>query len=100
MLSPAMAINWAHAPTPHEPYWRDVQGRRTDVQAVGAGRTPSELVQIVNEHADAVCRIIHAAGAARLGGRHAEARMLATHASKLCGELAGLWPAGSQEPLS
>lgn len=83
------------------PHWRDPQGRRATVQAALAGRTPEEQAAIVRAHAEAVGAIIHAAGEARLreGGRM-EARSLATQAARLCGELAGLWPAGSNEPLA
>ncbi len=86
-------------PSPAVPYWRDGAGRRTNLQVVLAGRDEEARVQTVTEHADAVCRIVRAAGAARLQGRHGEARALAAHASKLCGELVGLWPAGADAPL-
>jgi len=86
-------------PSPDVPYWRDAAGRRTNLQVMLAGRDPEAQVQTVTEHADAVCRIVRAAGAARLEGRQREARTLAAHASKLCGELVGLWPAGADTPL-
>ncbi len=81
------------------PYWRDGSGERTNLQVVLAGRHPGAREQTVTDHADAICRIVRAAGAARLEGRHREARALAAHASKLCGELVGLWPAGGDRPL-
>jgi hypothetical protein len=87
-------------PTLELPYWRDSQGRRTSVLAVLAGRGPSEREAVLGQHADAVCAIIHAASKAHLEGRQRDARTLAARASKLCGELAGLWPAGSHAPLS
>jgi hypothetical protein len=87
------------APTPAVPYWRDGAGQRTNLQVVMAGRDREAQAQTVTDHADAVCRIVRAAGAARLEGRHRDARTLAAHASKLCGELVGLWPAGADTPL-
>jgi hypothetical protein len=89
----------ADPPSPAVPYWRDAAGRRTNLQVVLAGRDPEARVQTVTEHADAVCRIVRAAGAARLQGRNREARTLAAHASKLCGELVGLWPSGAETPM-
>jgi len=89
----------ADPPSPDVPYWRDAAGRRTNLQVVLAGRDREARVQTVTEHADGVCRIVRAAGAARLQGRNREARTLAAHASKLCGELVGLWPTGADTPL-
>jgi hypothetical protein len=95
----AMSTGWA-APTPENPFWRDADGRRTTVAAMLAGRDQATRRDLLDLHADAVCAIIHAAGRARIEGRDQHARSLATQASKLCGELAGLWPAGSHEPLT
>jgi len=86
-------------PSPAVPYWRDGSGQRTNLQLVLAGDDPAAQARTVTEHADAVCRIVHAAGTARLQGRQGEARSLAAHASKLCGELVGLWPTGADTPL-
>jgi hypothetical protein len=86
-------------PSPDVPYWRDEVGRRTSLQVVLAERDGDRQAQTLTEHADAVCRIVHAAAAARLEGRAREARALAAQASKLCGELVGLWPTGADTPL-
>jgi hypothetical protein len=94
-----MVTQPAKPPTPDRPHWRDGDGRRTTVLAVLAAHAPATREQLLDQHADAVCRIVRAAAAARLGGDHVRARMLANQASRLCGELAGLWPAGSDEPL-
>jgi hypothetical protein len=94
-----MAIAPDHPPTPETPYWRDSRSRRTTVAAVLAGRARADHERVLELHTEAVCRILRAAAAARLERRPADARALAAHASRLCGELAGLWPAGSNEPL-
>jgi hypothetical protein len=86
-------------PTPERPYWRDQSGRRTTFLAIAAGCGRAERERLLGEHCEAVCRIIRAAATARLTGDAARARTLANRASRLCGELAGLWPAGSDEPL-
>ena len=86
-------------PSPTVPYWRDGAGQRTNLQVVLAGGAAEARARLVTEHADGVCRIVRAAGTARLQGRHGEARALAAHASKLCGELVGLWPTGADQPL-
>ena len=86
-------------PSPAVPYWRDGSGRRTNLQVVLAAGTPEARERTVTDHADGVCRIVRAAGAARLEGRDRDARALAAQASKLCGELVGLWPAGADAPL-
>jgi hypothetical protein len=89
------------APTVEIPHWCDPQGRRSTVQAALAGADPSARAAVVRAHADAVGALIHAAGEARLGdGGSTRARALATQAARLCGELAGLWPMGSDEPLA
>ena len=86
-------------PTPDVPYWRDGEGRRVTLGMVIAGRDRGGRERAVEQHAEAVSRIVHAAGAAVLEGRDGPARTLAAHASKLCGELVGLWPSGSDAPL-
>ena len=68
--------------------------------AVIAGRSSDERERLVAIHVRSITSIVEAAAAATLEGRRAEARALAMHASRLCGELAGLWPAGSNEPLA
>jgi hypothetical protein len=88
-----------HRPSLERPYWRDESGRRTTVLALVAGRGAAERERLLVEHCDAVCRIIRSAAAARVAGDDRRARMLANRASRLCGELAGLWPQGSDEPL-
>jgi hypothetical protein len=65
-----------------------------------AGRDRAERERLLAAHCGAVCEIVRAAATAQLDGDRARARMLATQASKLCGELAGLWPAGSDQPLT
>ena len=94
-----MAIRPAQPPTPDRPYWRDEQGRRTTIATVLAGRGVVERQLLLDEHCEAACRIIRAAAAARMTGDVARTRTLANQASRLCGELAGLWPEGSDEPL-
>jgi hypothetical protein len=69
------------------------------VAAVLAGRGAAEQGLLLEEHCEAVSRIVRAAAAARLAGDGGRARTLAIQASRLCGELAGLWPEGSDEPL-
>jgi hypothetical protein len=70
------------------------------VLAVLAGRDRAERERLLAAHCEAVCRIVGAAADAQLADDRPRARKLASHASKLCGELAGLWPAGSDQPLS
>lgn len=94
-----MAIRPAQHPTPDRPYWTDGEGRRTTVLALLAASAPGARELLLEEHTDAVARILRAAAAARLEGRLGDARTLAMQASRLSGELAGLWPAGSDEPL-
>ncbi len=86
-------------PTVADPHWRDSSGRRTTVGVALAEQSQSEHGGVLERHADAVSEVIHAAAGARLVGDQRRARSLANQASKLCGELAGLWPEGSHEPL-
>ena len=94
-----MEIRPAQHPTPDRPFWLDGEGRRTTVLALLAAAAPGAREPLLEEHTDAVARILRAAAAARLEGRLVDARTLATQASRLSGELAGLWPAGSDAPL-
>jgi hypothetical protein len=93
-----IADGWT-PPSPTHPFWRDAAGSRVTVQATLAETPPAERAAVLERHAEGICAIVHLAGSHRAAGRVREARALASHASRLCGELAGLWPAGSQEPL-
>ncbi len=86
-------------PTVADPHWRDEHHRRTTVGVTLAEHPEADRGEVLERHADAVSVVIHAAAAARLAGDQRHARALANQASRLCGELAGLWPAGSHEPL-
>lgn len=87
-------------PTPETPFWRDDAGRRTTVLAILAGREPCERERMLDLHVQAVDKLLRAATGASLEGRDGDVRALVSHASRLCGELAGLWPAGSDLPLA
>jgi hypothetical protein len=86
-------------PSEEVPFWRDPEGRRATVSLALAARPAPQRAPVLHAHGEAIARIVGAAIAARLGGESARARALASHASRLCGELAGLWPAGSDRPL-
>ncbi len=87
-------------PTPETPFWRDDAGRRTTVLAILAASPLADRGRVLDLHAGAVAALVRAASQASLEGRTARVRALANHASRLCGELAGLWPAGSDQPLA
>ncbi len=86
-------------PTVADPHWRDRSGARTTVGVSLAEHPESDHGEVLERHADAISEVIHAAARSRLAGDQRRARSLASQASKLCGELAGLWPEGSHEPL-
>lgn len=86
-------------PTPELPFWRDGSGQRTTLASVSAAGPATQQAALMADHVEAVTRILRAAADARLANQTARSRSLAAHASRLCGEVAGLWPSGSERPL-
>jgi hypothetical protein len=78
------------APTVARPYWLAADGRRLSFAEVEATARRHERSRLAELHTGAIGEITQAALRARLGGDEAEARRLATAASRLCLEAAGL----------
>jgi len=82
-------------PCPAAPYWRTAEGRRHSLSSVRAGCDEATQAVVMRVHLAALDRILAAAAEAELGGNRREARRLVGGATRLCGELVGLWPDGS-----
>ena len=87
------------APDFERPYWRGPDGARTTFQEIMLGLDHRTAMHLAERHAEAICALARAAAEARLAGEHMNARRLAHAASRLCEEVAGLWPRESWKPI-
>jgi hypothetical protein len=74
------------------PGWHERDGTPHAVGDLTAGQSPSIVEEIHRLHADGIRTLAIAACAAAQRGDDREARRLASAASRLCGEIVGLWP--------
>lgn len=80
-------------PTPRTPYWTDAEdGSRQHLRTVLIGVETEPAAEIERLHAAALGAVAAAALAAKRAGDGREARRLAAAASRLAGEIVGLWP--------
>jgi len=93
LLSPLFTA-WTRVeePTVALPWWHEPDGTPHTVNEMTAGQPAEKVDEIERLHADAVGRLLLAAGGARRRGDHLETRRLVTVAARLCQELIGLWP--------
>jgi hypothetical protein len=84
-------------PSPEAPYWRTARGERLSLATALAGAGEGTQRIVLEAHARAVAELTRAAGESRLSQTDRHCRPLATAASRLCGELTGLWPDRSWE---
>ncbi len=103
MITPATTIrirnahfpDWAEvaAPTVEKPYWHDADtGTRHSVSTVMAGMAGEDQQRIADMHAHSVQRLVEASLEFEHAGNRSKARALAAAASRLCGEVVGMWP--------
>jgi len=79
------------APTLERPWWRSAAGGRSTYTAERAALGPERRGEVDEAHAAAIHRLVSAAARARDAGDAASSRRMAQAASRLCGEVVGLW---------
>jgi len=87
----------ARAPTPDQPWWQDVAGRRSTFAVERAGVESDRRAAVEAAHLRAIGTIARAALEARRDEDDALARRYAHGGARLCEELGGLW--GSPQML-
>jgi hypothetical protein len=85
------------APDPDVPHWREADGARHSYGSLRSGLEPRHAAELTDAHLAAIGRIAAAALAADGRGDHAQTARLAAAATRLCGEIRGLWPASAVE---